>query len=139
MSLIEDLEKRTQYDFNMGRHNFLIAQAFIWLGIVSSFGSAVAAAFRAQAWIVAVAAAIPGVVIIVDRSLNFAARGRWHDLLYTNIGALSRALRYEGASEKEISQKFSELLKASEESYPGLANAALNLPSKGDKEHGPKV
>ena len=90
------------------------------------------------AWIVAIVAAIPGVVIIVDRSFSFAARGRWHDLLYTNTCALARALKYEGAAENEISQKFSELLKTFEENYPGLTTTGLNLPSRDDKDHARK-
>jgi hypothetical protein len=131
MPLIDDLENRFHYDSTWGSRNFCIAQTFVWLGVGSSFGSSIAAALKAPPWIVAIAAAVPGIVIIVDRSFSFAARGRWHDLLSTNIGALARALKYEGAAEKEISQKFSELLKASEKSYPTLTVTGFNPPSGG--------
>jgi hypothetical protein len=131
MPLLDDLENRLHYDSTWKLRNFVIAATFLWLGVGGSFGSSIAAAFKAPAWIVAITAAIPGVVIIVDRTFSFAARGRWHDLLYTNIDALARALKYEDAAEKEISQKFSELLKASQESYPTLSTSGFNLPMGG--------
>jgi len=121
MPLIDDLENRLHYDSTWKKRNDRIAYTFVWLGILASIGSSIAAALKAPPWIVAIAAAIPGIVITVDRSFRFAARGRWHDVLCINIGALAGALKYEGAAEKEISQKFSELLKASQESYPTLS------------------
>ena len=102
-----------------GRISFYIAQAFAWLVVLGSFAASVLSAGLVLNRIgLAVVAAIPGIVIVVDRTFAFARRAQWHNVLGARVERIENSLRFEGKSVHDASKELSGLLEAMHELYP---------------------
>jgi hypothetical protein len=124
-----------------GRISFYIAQTFAWLTVVASFAAAVLSAgglLTDHRFLVAVLAAIPGAVIVVDKRFAFAKRAQWHNVLGARVERIENALLFEGKSVRDASQELSGLLEAMYEVYPSTippstipASTTRSLPESG--------
>jgi hypothetical protein len=124
--LAEKIAARRTQDNHWGVQCFIIAQIFLWLAIMASFGAAIASATGSVSpIIIAVLAAIPGTVIVIDRSFSFARRSSWHHLMRARLEQLENALRYEGASVESVSKALGELFLEMEPRYPGASVEGL--------------
>ena len=78
--LTKQIQKRTKYE----GWDFKLAHFFIWLSIFASFSSSIMIAAGVEpidkVW-VAVIAGIPGLVVVVEKSFDFARRTAW-DTMY---------------------------------------------------------
>lgn len=130
-NLLSELKGRISNDDKRARRLLGQAEALVWLAVISSFGTAIAAAIDAfPSWLIAITAAIPGIVIVADRSLGFYRRARWHNEVATKLQALARALEYEGADHKDISKQFSSIMIDMEPKYPGINAGGLSEPKQ---------
>ena len=106
--------------------NFLIAQTFTWLAVLASFGSAIAAATeKVNSILLAIFAAVPGTVILIDKSFSFARRASWYYMKRAKVQQLRNSLSFEGAQTADVSQKFSELTIKLEEEFPPMDTTGL--------------
>ena len=120
--LIAKITERLGYDKKWGERDFIFAQIFVWLAILASFFTAIlAAADAAPNLVLAFLAAIPGTVIIIEKSFSFGRRTRWHWEMVAGLDELLNQLKYEGAKADEISKKLSSFRKEMEAGYPGMS------------------
>ena len=124
--LADKIAARRKSDERWGAFNFVIAQTFLWIAILGSFGAAIAAATNSVSpLIIAVCAAIPGTVIVIDRSFSFARRSSWHHLMRARLDQLENSLRYEGVPVESVSKALGELFIEMESRYPGVSAEGL--------------
>ena len=124
--LADKIATRRRSDVRWGGFNFCIAQAFLWIAILGSFGAAIAAATNTVSpIIISVCAAIPGTVIVIDRSFSFARRSSWHHMMRARLDQLENSLRYEGASVESVSKALGDLFMEMEARYPGVSTEGL--------------
>lgn len=93
------------------------------LGIFSGIiASALATADKAQPWLPApwptLLAALPGVVLLIERQFAYRKRSAWHEEFKTRLRALERALAYEKIEEPEISRQLNALELKMNGKYP---------------------
>src|SRR5260370_2809366 len=105
-SLLKEIISRKNLDLRWGDENFAIAQVRGWITIIASFGSAIAAAAKGPSIAVAITAAIPGTVILIDRNFAFVRRAKWHWLSYHKLLGLEHELKYQGAQVSDISKRY---------------------------------
>jgi hypothetical protein len=124
------------YDRLWGERSFLMSQVQGWLVVVASFGSAIAAAGGAPGIYVAIAAAIPGTVILIDRNFGFTRRAQWHWLQESKLRELEHALKYQGAKVADVSKKYATLRTDMEKIFPlaapDIARRPDRVPHAGD-------
>ena len=130
--LLNRLRTRRAFDDRWQLWNFVFYQLFLGLSIVASFVSAIVAASNlASPIVVAVLAAIPGTVIVIDRGFMFCRRWRWHNTVSTELEALERQMLIEGVSVKEVSQAMSNLMIDMEKLYPARGEIDGHVSSSG--------
>jgi hypothetical protein len=115
--LLDEMSLRRTSDRLWGDQCFITSQVLGWLVVVASFGSAIAAASHAPALVVAIAAAIPGTVILIDQRFDFARQAQWHWMQENEIRELEHALSFQGAKVADISRKYTALLKEMERKF----------------------
>ncbi|MBI4189613.1 MAG: hypothetical protein HY525_03640 [Betaproteobacteria bacterium] len=121
-ALSAKIAARIQEDEKWGRLDFMWAQVFTWLAILASFFSAILAAAEAMPKLaLAFLAAVPGTVIVIEKSFSFARRARWHWEMMAGLDQLLNALSYEGATIQEISKKLGEFRRDMETRFPGFS------------------
>jgi hypothetical protein len=117
--LLSRIAARREIDERWRRLNFFWGQVSIWAAIVSSFGTAIAAATNQLPHVlIAIFAAIPGGVILIERSVGLNHRAKWFSVMVAKAERLEYALRFEGASVESISRDFSEMRVETEKSSP---------------------
>lgn len=104
-----DLEK---HNLKWGRINFTLAEVFFWIAILASFATTLVAAAdssgeRSLALRITTAAlaAIPGLVILIDRRFSFGRRSEWFYLYRVQIRRLRLDLSYGKHSEEGVAEK----------------------------------
>ena len=108
------------------RRNFYIAQLFVWLAIISSFGTAIASATnKVPSIIIALLAAIPGTIILIDKNFSFARRAQWHYVMRAKLEQLENSLRFESATPEATSKAYSSITIEMEQTYPGMDGSGL--------------
>lgn len=83
--LIDKITTRIGYDEKWARSDFFCAQIFVWLTILASFFAAIlTAAQAASALFLALLAAIPGTMIVIEKSFAsvnvLGGTGKWLQL-----------------------------------------------------------
>jgi hypothetical protein len=130
--LLLRLRTRRAFDEKWATTNFVVSQVFTATAIFASFGVALVAAANIVTSPIALAilTAIPGTVIVIDRSFLFAARWRWHCTVATRFIALEQMLLFEGGTVEKVSQAMTTFLSDMEERYPtGKAEGLpMNIP-----------
>jgi hypothetical protein len=126
-TLKEELEKDIEHHSKWSRRDFAWAQIFIWVGIVASIAASLnaAKAFELCKLYGAILAAIPGAVLVVDRTFKFASRASWHSLYVAYLKALHRRIRDQGEQEGKVSPDKSKLDVEMEKMFPPLDAAGI--------------
>ena len=105
MELIATISARRQKDERWAKRNFLLSQLFVWSAILASFGSAILSATGSvNRIVVAIFAAIPGTVIVIERSFSFSRRANWHHIMRARLLQLENSVKYEGACIESVSK-----------------------------------
>ena len=126
-SLLQELEADIIHHEKWEGRDFGWAQVFVWIGIVTSIVASLhaAGAFTIDKIYGAVIAAIPGAVLVIDKTFKFAARASWHALYRASLKALFRRLRDESAPVGTVSAERSKLEVEMERMFPPLDSGAL--------------
>jgi hypothetical protein len=117
-SLLNEINSRKALNLRWGDQNFVTSQVQGWITILASFGSAIAAAAKANSVAVAIIAAIPGTVILIDRNFGFARRAQWHWESYYKLLELEHELKYNGAQVSDISKRYISLRTEMSQKFP---------------------
>lgn len=125
------IRARIDHDKFWGAANFAFAHCLAWVAVLSSFGSAIAAASKAAAIFTASFAAIPGCVILLARSLNFMPLSRWHYKLASRLEAVERSMEFENRTVEEVSAEFSTVMLQFDDNSPEIEiSGLLETPTK---------
>lgn len=119
--LIKKIATRIDHDERWARLDFLCAQIFVWLTILASFFTAILAAAEAvPPLLLAFLAAIPGTVIVIEKSFAFSRRARWHWAMVAALEEYKSKLEFQNADVAEVAKLFGEFRKVMEDSFPIL-------------------
>lgn len=134
-ALLEKLAARHEHDTRWAARDFMTAQIFLWTAVISSFATAILAAAADPALpklLVPTLAAIPGAVIVIDKSFSFSRRAGWHWEMAAKVDQLLNRIQFENAKVEDISKDLSELRMAMEQKFPTMSADGLTfgLPSK---------
>ena len=125
-TLLSKIHTRLAYDAKWARTDFIIAQVFIWLAILSSFSTAIlTVADVVPKLVLALLAAIPGAVILVDKSFSFARRARWHYDMVAKLDQFSNQLQFEGARVEDVSKQLGQFRVDMEARFPAMSAEGL--------------
>jgi Flp pilus assembly protein TadB len=125
-ALAEKIETRKSYDDKWAGRDFTLAQAFLWLAILSSFCTAIlAVAGTVPQLLLGFLAAIPGMAILVDKNFSFARRARWHRKMVARLDQLVNQLQFEGAKVEDVAKQLGVLLIEMEEEFPDMKHEGL--------------
>ncbi len=129
--LLNRLRARRALDDRWQLWNFIFYQIVLGISIIASFISAIVAASNlVSPIIVAILAALPGTVIVIDRGFMFSSRWRWHNTMSTKLLALEQRLLFDAeTSAKEISEEMTDLLIKMETAYPVGGSVEGAVPS----------
>ena len=128
-ALLGKIHTRKAHDDKWARTDFILAQLFVWLAILSSFLTAIlAVADVVPKLVLALLAAIPGAVILVDKSFSFARRARWHWDMVAKLDQFSNQLQFEEARVEDVSKQLGEFRFDMEAKFP-----AMSVEGLGDK------
>jgi hypothetical protein len=137
--LPSDLEQKRGYTNGWAKLDAAIAYVLFMLAILASFGTTLLASVPDISRLaIALVAAIPGVVILFDRTFSFARRADWFYLYHVEVEALIRELRDQGVPPAEVSTKLSELARRMEGVFPEMQASAIS-PVQKDAPAAPKV
>ena len=128
--LMRELEDRGQYTKTWAKLNFAIAHVLFMLAIVASFGTTLIATTTASRVAVALLAAIPGLVILIDRAFSFGRRADWFYQYDNEIAALIRQLRDQDGDPAKVSQQLTATAKEMERLFPAMQASAISPISK---------
>lgn len=121
--LIDKIRARQKLDNKWGKFDFILAQLFVWLAILASFLTAIlTAADQVQEKLVlALLTAIPGTVIVIEKSFSFARRARWHWEMIARLEQFSNQLEFECSKVEEVSKRLGEFRFDMEKKFPDMS------------------
>lgn len=108
--LADDLRKEQAQHKRLALQNYYAAYALAVISAIASVSAAIlAAAGSAGKATIAVLAAIPAAVLAANAVMKFDSRSSWHWRKAKRLAVLQRALEYQGASEPDIAEKWSQI------------------------------
>ena len=123
MGLVEEYKSRMTGCEERRRVNDRVAKALYAVALLASGAAAIAAAVGSVAKeVVAVLAAIPGVITLALSTFRPDARAQWWNAKYGKLDDLVLAMRFENKGEADASQEFRKFLEIHEPKYPGVGN-----------------
>jgi hypothetical protein len=130
--LLSEIEKRAAFDNKWRERNYHFAQLTIWASVMASLASSIAVAVgKLPAWFVAILAAIPAFMAVINGKFLFYQRSRWHGAEFLNLQELAHKLRFQGASAADVSAEYCKLRRESEPHYPGFGDEVVSkIPKK---------
>ena len=110
-TLLSEIECKVKHHQVWEGRDFAWAQIFVWAGLIASTASSLYAGkvFDVDPRFAAVVAAVPGLVIVVDKIFKFLIRSQWHARFRIELDGLRRELLDQHAPEKDVSTKLTEL------------------------------
>lgn len=103
----QQIKKRKKY---IGM-DFSLAHFFLWVSILASFTSSIliAAGVNWDRIVVAIIAGIPGLVILIEKSFDFAKRASWGALYKVELEQLKYDLIFERVEPYDVSKRLVEI------------------------------
>jgi hypothetical protein len=121
LGFAEDLKHRYEGCRWRARVNYFAAYLFVIVAVSSSAAATLSVAIGMWPKAVnAVLAALPGVMVLVNRQFKFEERAKWWFEKFYGIEALYRGLVREGRNEAEISKELTQMSKTLGERWPGF-------------------
>ena len=118
-SLLSELDKEIAKREKWSRSDFGLAQLVYCIGLTASALGVLAVAIGGtHPAVLACLAAIPGIVLMIDRTFQMQTRAKWNFTYRHRVVELRRRLLYEGAPCAEISRRFSQLDQSMEGIFP---------------------
>jgi hypothetical protein len=117
--LQKEIEKEIKRRRTYESWDFKLAHFFLWLSILASFGASiiVAADVAIDKIAVAIIAGIPGLIILIDKSFDFAKRAVWGAMYRIELEELKDELVFKKTEPYAASKKFRDIKRKNEFSY----------------------
>ena len=111
----KELKKELRLRSRWEMIDFYLAHIFLWISITASFSSAIFVAqgmymFGSKFW-TAVISGIPGLVIIVDKTFDFARRASWGSMYKIELLQLKDDFEFGTIEPQKAAKKFRALMK----------------------------
>jgi hypothetical protein len=107
----------------------LYAQLLVWIAILGSFGTAVASATElCPPLIIALCAAIPGTVIVIDKTLSFASRARLYHWMRAEVECLKNGLQFQDVTTKDTVTAYNAIIREMTQRFPSVSTSGLVTP-----------
>ncbi|MEO6685009.1 MAG: hypothetical protein ABIN24_03555 [Dyadobacter sp.] len=114
--LLNEIKKRKKYE----GWDFKLAHFFLWLSIFASFSSAIIIAagdIEIPKILVAIIAGIPGLVVVIDKSFDFARRTAWDTMYKIDMQELQDDVAFEKIDHYTAAKKLREISRRHETSF----------------------
>jgi hypothetical protein len=129
--LNKNINKRVKYE----HWDFILAHSFIWLSIIASFTSSIMIAAGVESinkiW-VAIIAGIPGLVVVVEKSFDFARRTAWDTMYKIDMQELKDDIEFQKIDAYTASKRFREIARKHETSF-----LTIGFFSQNDRDNNP--
>lgn len=119
--LAKKFSERMRKAGRWARTDFMLAQVFTWLAILASFLSAILTAgetLKDNKLLLALLTAIPGTVIVIEKSFGFAKRARWHWEFEAALDKLHTQLTFGKKPIEQAAQEYGDLRVSMEVTFP---------------------
>src|SRR5262245_28627789 len=122
MKLEDDLAERISGCRRNARANYFAEYFFLCIAVAASATATISVAADSSfpKELNAALAALPGIILLLTSTFKFEARSGWWWDKYYGLDQLYRELKYEDASESDISKKMTEFLSAHGKSWPSF-------------------
>ena len=130
--LIKEIKKRKKWE----KGDFQLAHFFIWFSILASFSSSIIIAagdIGINKIIVAIIAGIPGLVVVVDKTFEFARRSAWDTMYKIDMQELKDDVDFGKIDGYAAAKKLREITRRNESAY--LKIGFFSQKSKGDEDN----
>lgn len=131
--LSKTIERRKKYE----GWDFKLSHAFIWLSILASFSSSIIIAHgvkkKHEIWI-SVISGIPGLIVIIDKTFDFARRTAWGTMYKIDLQKLKDKVDFKKIDIYEASKELRELNRRHESSFLKIGFLARHPKKKPSNE-----
>jgi hypothetical protein len=125
-----DLEREIQGSIygqrSRARLLFGVVEFLYWAAVLSSSLAALTAATGLRKEIVAVLAAIPAFVLLVEKQFRYRERADWRFQYKRRLVGLLRELRDQGATPADVSKRVTLLEEEMDRTYPGASGLVVH-------------
>ncbi|MBX3257840.1 MAG: hypothetical protein KF862_27165 [Chitinophagaceae bacterium] len=125
-----EIEKSIKHRRTYELMDFRLAHIFLWASIIASFASSIIIASGLQTdknkIFITIIAGIPGLIILVDKTFDFATRAVWGARFRIELEELRDKLVFKKIEPYEASKEFRELSKRHELAYAKIGFFAKN-------------
>lgn len=133
--LLNEIRKRKKYE----GWDFKLAHFFLWLSIFASFSSAIIIAagdIDIPKIIVAIIAGIPGLVVVIDKSFDFARRTAWDTMYKLDMQELQDDLNFGKVDTYTAAKKLREISRRHEAAFLRIGFFAKDKDENGEDDNG---
>jgi hypothetical protein len=118
-SLTDEIDKEIKKRIKYTRWDFNLAHMLIWVSIFASFGSSLIIASKSKIppIYIAIVAGIPGLVVVVEKSFDFARRSGWDIMYKIELQELKNEIDFGKISPYKAARKFQEIIRRNEASF----------------------
>jgi hypothetical protein len=135
--LLNEIRKRKKYE----DWDFKLAHFFLWLSIFASFSSAIIIAagdINIPKILVAIIAGVPGLVVVIDKSFDFARRTAWDTMYKIDMQELQDDVDYGKMDTYKAAKRLREISRRHESAFLKIGFFAKDKDEKlaGNSESG---
>jgi hypothetical protein len=128
--LLKEIEKSIKHRRKYELMDFRLAHIFLWASLIASFASSIIIASGLQTEknkiFIAIIAGIPGLIILVDKTFDFATRAVWGATFRIELEELKDKLSFKKIDPYDASKEYRELSKRYELAYAKIGFFAKN-------------
>jgi hypothetical protein len=128
--LQKEIEKSIKHRRTYELMDFRLAHIFLWASIIASFASSIIIASGLQTEknkiFIAIIAGIPGLIILIDKTFDFATRAVWGATFRIELEELKDKLVFKKIEPYDASTEYRELSKRYELAYAKIGFFAKN-------------
>lgn len=131
--LLSEINKKIKHRRKNERLDASWAHIFLWASILASFASTIiiaAGSLQINKIIVAIIAAVPGVVIAIDKTFDFKGRAVWGAMFRIELQSLKDEFVFAKLPALQVAQKLRALERRFEELYARIGFFAVKETTK---------
>lgn len=128
--LINEIQLAVKHRRTYEVMDFRLAHIFLWMSLIASFASSIIIAAGLQTEnnkiLIAILAGIPGLVILIDKTFDFATRSVWGATFRIELQELKDELVFKKIEPYDAAKKFREISKRYELAYAKIGFFSRN-------------
>lgn len=118
-NLLKEIDREIKIRKRYESMDFSLAHLFVWLSILASFSASIFIASKSEVdkFLLAIIAGIPGVIVVIDRSFDFAKRSAWGGMYRLELEELKDKILLTDIDPYEASKEFRQLKRKNSSSF----------------------